>query len=127
MLEQIKNRFGRLNVLVNNAGVAPTQRTDILEGGVHKVNASIIEAARPGLYPVRPNKQRMVLVWVLVARGLAGVAWYRVALPSFFYGIAVAVVLGTAQAPQDADGDPTCAALTGRVARDLSFSDLLNY
>lgn len=31
MLEQIKAKFGRLNVLVNNAGVAPKVRLDILE------------------------------------------------------------------------------------------------
>lgn len=31
MLEQIKAKFGRLNVLVNNAGVAPKVRADILE------------------------------------------------------------------------------------------------
>ena len=31
MLEQTKARFGRLNVLVNNAGVAPKVRADILE------------------------------------------------------------------------------------------------
>lgn len=31
MLEQIKSHFGRLNVLVNNAGVAPKERRDILE------------------------------------------------------------------------------------------------
>ncbi len=31
MLDQIKERFGRLNVLVNNAGVAPKVRADILE------------------------------------------------------------------------------------------------
>lgn len=31
MLEQIMARFGRLNVLVNNAGVAPKERRDILE------------------------------------------------------------------------------------------------
>lgn len=31
MLEKIRHRFGRLNVLVNNAGVAPKERRDILE------------------------------------------------------------------------------------------------
>jgi len=31
MLEQIKAKFGRLNVLVNNAGVAPKVRADILD------------------------------------------------------------------------------------------------
>lgn len=31
MLEQIKAKFGQLNVLVNNAGVAPKERKDILE------------------------------------------------------------------------------------------------
>lgn len=30
MLEKIKNHFGRLNILVNNAGVAPRERNDIL-------------------------------------------------------------------------------------------------
>ena len=31
MMERIKSHFGRLNVLVNNAGVAPKERRDILE------------------------------------------------------------------------------------------------
>lgn len=33
MLEHIDQRFGRLDVLVNNAGVAPSERADILEAG----------------------------------------------------------------------------------------------
>lgn len=33
MLNQVKATFGRLNVLVNNAGVAPRVRADILEAG----------------------------------------------------------------------------------------------
>jgi 3-oxoacyl-[acyl-carrier protein] reductase len=33
MLAEVKARFGRLNVLVNNAGVAPAVRADILEAG----------------------------------------------------------------------------------------------
>ncbi len=37
----------------------------LLEGGQQNINATVIEVARPGLYPVRPNKQRMVLMWVL--------------------------------------------------------------
>jgi capsular exopolysaccharide synthesis family protein len=37
----------------------------LLEGGQQDINATIIEYARPGLYPVRPDKQRMVLVWAL--------------------------------------------------------------
>ena len=32
-LEQVRHRFGRLDVLVNNAGVAPNVRADILEAG----------------------------------------------------------------------------------------------
>lgn len=32
MLAAIKDRFGRLDVLVNNAGVAPLERKDLLEG-----------------------------------------------------------------------------------------------
>jgi 3-oxoacyl-[acyl-carrier protein] reductase len=32
-LAEIKERFGRLNVLVNNAGIAPRVRADILEAG----------------------------------------------------------------------------------------------
>jgi len=31
IIEQVKKQFGRLNVLVNNAGVAPKERKDILE------------------------------------------------------------------------------------------------
>jgi NAD(P)-dependent dehydrogenase (short-subunit alcohol dehydrogenase family) len=31
MLDQVRDRFGRLNVLVNNAGVAPSVRADITE------------------------------------------------------------------------------------------------
>ncbi|MFC5408257.1 3-ketoacyl-ACP reductase [Larkinella bovis] len=31
MIDQLKNHFGRLHVLVNNAGVAPKERRDILE------------------------------------------------------------------------------------------------
>ena len=32
MINDIKNHYGRLNILVNNAGVAPKERKDILEG-----------------------------------------------------------------------------------------------
>lgn len=31
MIDRIRNHFGRLNILVNNAGVAPKERKDILE------------------------------------------------------------------------------------------------
>ena len=37
----------------------------LLEGGQQNINVTVIEYARPGLYPVRPNKQRMVLFWAL--------------------------------------------------------------
>jgi 3-oxoacyl-[acyl-carrier protein] reductase len=31
MVEEIRNRYGKINVLVNNAGIAPPERKDILE------------------------------------------------------------------------------------------------
>lgn len=37
----------------------------LLEGGQQNINATVIEYARPGLYPVYPDKQRMVLLWAL--------------------------------------------------------------
>ena len=47
----------------------------LLEGGTQNINATVIEYARPGLYPVRPNKQRMILMWILgglvIGSGLA--------------------------------------------------------
>ena len=33
MIEEVKAKFGSLNLLVNNAGVAPNERADILEAG----------------------------------------------------------------------------------------------
>src|SRR4029434_1733045 len=45
MVREVKTRLGRLNVLVNNAGVAPRERKDILEASeesfewVFRVNA----------------------------------------------------------------------------------------
>ncbi len=51
------------------------KRAEIMESGVHKVNAIVIETARPGLYPVRPNRQQMVVMWLfgglVVGVGLA--------------------------------------------------------
>ena len=41
MLESIRTRFGRLNVLVNNAGVAPKVRADILEATEESFNRLI--------------------------------------------------------------------------------------
>jgi capsular exopolysaccharide synthesis family protein len=41
------------------------QRGELLQGGIHKVNATIIENARPGLYPVRPDKKMITLGWVI--------------------------------------------------------------
>lgn len=37
----------------------------LLEGGTQSINATVIENARPGIYPVRPDKQLMVLMWVI--------------------------------------------------------------
>lgn len=34
MVDQIRSKFGRLNVLVNNAGVAPLERNNILESSI---------------------------------------------------------------------------------------------
>jgi len=31
MVEAVRNRFGKINILINNAGIAPTERIDILE------------------------------------------------------------------------------------------------
>jgi 3-oxoacyl-[acyl-carrier protein] reductase len=41
LLDEIQNRFGRLDVLVNNAGVAPQQRADILDAGEESFDSLI--------------------------------------------------------------------------------------
>ncbi len=38
MLDKVREKFGRLNVLVNNAGVAPKQRNDILQATEESYN-----------------------------------------------------------------------------------------
>jgi capsular exopolysaccharide synthesis family protein len=43
--------------------------TGVLESGSQKINASIIEFARPAHFPIRPDKQRIVMIWA--ALGLA--------------------------------------------------------
>jgi capsular exopolysaccharide synthesis family protein len=41
------------------------QRGELLQGGLQKINATIIENARPGLYPVRPDKKMITLAWAI--------------------------------------------------------------
>ncbi len=49
MLEKIKKHFGRLNILVNNAGVAPQERKDILESSEESFD-SVISTNLKGTY-----------------------------------------------------------------------------
>ena len=50
--------------------------TGMLGSGIQQINAIIIEYARAGLYPVRPNKKKMVLNWALIGLALGlGVAF----------------------------------------------------
>ena len=59
----------------------------IMEGGTQKINATIIEYARAGLYPVRPNKQRMVLLWIFAGLALGvGLAFLLDHLDNTFKG-----------------------------------------
>ena len=46
MLDAIKQRFGALHVLVNNAGVAPAQRADILAGDPDPALVGAIDAGQ---------------------------------------------------------------------------------
>ncbi|NNK38517.1 MAG: polysaccharide biosynthesis tyrosine autokinase, partial [Xanthomonadales bacterium] len=59
----------------------------LLEGGQQNIQAAIIEFARPGLYPVRPNKQRMVLFWAVAGLFLGvGLAFLLEQLDNTFKG-----------------------------------------
>ena len=43
--------------------------TGVLESGSQKINATIIEFARPAHFPIRPDKKRIVMIWAVL--GLA--------------------------------------------------------
>ena len=50
MFEEIEQRFGRLDVLVNNAGVAPSQRADLLDASREFRSTAGHQSSRP-LFP----------------------------------------------------------------------------
>ena len=57
---------------------AGEKTTVILESGDQKINAFIIEYARPGRSPIRPDKKRMAMMWVM---------------SGLFFGVGLAFVL----------------------------------
>jgi len=62
MIEEIAERFGRLDLLVNNAGVAPRERKDILEAGEESYDRVMAINLR-GPYFLTQLAARRMIAW----------------------------------------------------------------
>ncbi len=60
MLDEIERRFGRLDVLVNNAGVAPDVRADVLEAGPESFDRLISINLRGPYFLTQQAANRMI-------------------------------------------------------------------
>ena len=69
-LEQIETRFGRLDVLVNNAGVGPKDRADILEATEESYDR-VMNVNLKGPYFLTQG----VAKWMIAQRGRRGTEW----------------------------------------------------
>jgi NAD(P)-dependent dehydrogenase (short-subunit alcohol dehydrogenase family) len=70
MLDQIEHEFGRLDVLVNNAGVAPDVRADILDAGEESFDR-LISINLKGPYFLT----QLAAKWMIKQRQSAGEKW----------------------------------------------------
>ena len=53
-MEESYHAFGRIDLLVNNAGVAPDKRADLLEASEDSFDRVLLEAKESGAAAVRP-------------------------------------------------------------------------
>ncbi|OGV48956.1 MAG: 3-ketoacyl-ACP reductase [Lentisphaerae bacterium GWF2_44_16] len=71
MLSDIKRRFGRLDALINNAGIAPSERKDILEAGEESFD-KLIQTNLKGPYFLTQAAAKMMIEQKSIDSSFAG-------------------------------------------------------